>query len=253
MKKEFSQERLNSRFDLESKNWKDLYKDNISNKLSYNNKLYRQKYVLEMLGEGSGRVLDLGCGAGSYFEYLEKLGFEVVGVDSSKEMIKLASQVAVNLKNSKAVHGDIMDLPFQDQKYDAIIAIGLIEYLPDDISFFEIVKKLLKPGGKAVITFRNKLCLERRLWKLYQKFGLRISKIEYFYREHNPADIIILLNVLGMKNINIRYCHFYPLPWPFSRLLNFINNYFAHKMEKYFSTSSISFLASTFIVSFEKQ
>lgn len=250
-KKEYKQEKLNERFDKESLDWHNLYNTNFDNKNSYNNKKYRQKYVLEMLGKGSGKLLDIGCGTGSYFEYLERLGYEVVGVDSSIEMYKIASSVARNLDKCNVIHGDIFNLDLPTNEYDALIAVGLIEYFPDDKTFINLVKKVLKPGGKAVITFRNSLCIERKLWKFYSKLGIKISKNEYFYREHNPTKFITFLKSVGMSNIKIRYCHFYPLPWPISRLLSNINSYLSHKMEKYFSKSNIRFLASTFIISFE--
>lgn len=251
MSTQYDQLKLNDRFDKESQHWQKLYQPTGAKKFSYNNKKYRQQYVLEMLGRGSGKVLDLGCGTGSFFAHLEKLGYEVVGLDSSPEMVKLASAVANTLKHSQAVRGDVLNLPFENNAFSALIAVGLLEYLPDDQNFLKIIRRVLKPGGKAVITLRNSLCSERRLWKLYRKFGLVVNKTDYFYREHNPSHFKSLLELLGFKNIEIRFCHFYPLIWPLSRFFPSLNNFLAHKMEKYFSKSAVNFLGSTCLVLFE--
>lgn len=248
----YDQRKLDSRFDRESTHWQKLYQTTGAKKFSYNNKKYRQQYVLRMLGPGTGKVLDLGCGAGSFFEQLEGLGYAVVGLDSSPEMVKLASSVAATLSNSQAVRGDVLHLPFARHIFDALIAVGLLEYLPDDETFLKIIQTMLKPGGRAVVTLRNSLCLERKLWKLYGKCGLTVNKADYFYREHNPKHFKRLLESLGFSNVQITFCHFYPLPWPVSRLFPAFNNFLGHKMERYFSHSGINFLGSTCIVSFEK-
>ncbi|OIO06493.1 hypothetical protein COX67_02185 [Candidatus Falkowbacteria bacterium CG_4_10_14_0_2_um_filter_36_22] len=247
----YDPQKLKGRFDKESIHWQKLYQQNDNKDRIYNNKKYRQQYVLEILGPGSGKVLDLGCGAGSFFEHLEGLGYEVTGVDFSPEMVKLAASAAGNLKRSRAVQGDVLNLPFESRTFDALIAVGLLEYLPNDESFLKIVGNFVKPGGKIIVTLRNSLCAERKLWKFYQKLGINVNKADYFYREHNPAHFKLFLESLGFKNINIRFCHFYPMPWPLSSFFSSLNNYLAHKMERRFSNSENKFLGSTCIVKFE--
>jgi len=251
MSNKYDQLKLNARFDKESQLWQKLYQPEGEKKSSYNNKKYRQRYVLEMLGPGAGKALDLGCGAGSFFEHLEGLGYEVVGLDSSEEMVKIASAQASSLKNSRAVLGNVLNLPFESNTFNGLIAVGLLEYLPNDEDFLRIVRSALRPGGRAVVTLRNSLCLERKLWHFYRKIGLDVNKADYFYREHNPKKFKKILESFGFKNIKVRYCHFYPLAWPLSRFFPALNNFLAHKMEKHFSGRAISFLGSTVIVSFE--
>ncbi|MFA4941253.1 MAG: class I SAM-dependent methyltransferase [Patescibacteria group bacterium] len=252
MSTKYDQNKLDSRFNKESRQWQQLYLQAGEKKFSYNNKKYRQQYVLGMLGKGEGKVLDLGCGAGSYFEFLEVLGYEVTGLDSSEEMVKIASDFVRTLHRSQVIKGNVLEIPFEDNTFSAVIAVGLLEYLPDDREFLEVIRKVLKPGGKAVVTLRNSLCLERKLWKFYRRFGLDVNKADYFYREHSPRKLKKLIESMGFEDIQIKFCHFYPLMWPLSRLFFSFNNFLAHKMEKYFSGSFIDFLGSTFIISFRK-
>lgn len=246
--REYNFDKLNERFDHEAPAWHKLY-DPVDPSI-YNNKQYRRKYVLEMLGSGSGTVLDFGCGAGGYFEVLEKLGYHVVGLDSAPQMVKTATNVASSLKNTKVLQGDVLHPPFEKHTFDALIAVGLLEYLPNDQNFLRVVKELVKPGGKIVVTLRNSRCFERRLWKLYLKFGINVGNIDYFYRDHDAQSFTALLKAHGFKDVQVRYCHFYPVPWPIHRLIPSINTFLSHKMERYFSQSKINFLGSTMIVSF---
>jgi SAM-dependent methyltransferase len=56
--------KIEERFDRESPAWREIYRRPGRNPFAYHDKQYRRRYVLDMLGKGSGRVLDLGCGAG---------------------------------------------------------------------------------------------------------------------------------------------------------------------------------------------
>ncbi|MDD5031498.1 MAG: class I SAM-dependent methyltransferase [Patescibacteria group bacterium] len=250
MRKKYDQNILNTRFDKESGSWKKLYETDKSSLFKYNNKKYRQQYALEMIGEGSGLILDLGCGSGSFFELLGKLGYRVVGLDSSSGMVELAAAEARRLNNGLVIRGNALKLPFADSAFNALLAVGLLEYFPADEDFLEKIKKIMKPGAKIVITLRNALCFERKLWKFYGKIGLNKFQADYYYREHNPIKFESLLKSMGFQNIQRRFCHFYPFPWPISKLAGPLNSFFANKMEKWFSESFINFLGSTYLVSF---
>ena len=67
-----------------------------------------------LIGEGSGALLDLGCGTGQYAAALAELGWTVTGVDVSEDMLRRAREKGVN-----AVRADATDLPFEDASFDA--------------------------------------------------------------------------------------------------------------------------------------
>ena len=128
--------------------------------------------------------------------------------------------------------------------------MGLVEYLPDDDSILAEIQRIVKPGGKIVVTLRNGRCLERRLWKLYNKVHINKYKTTYDYREHDPEAFRTLTAAMGFVNYSDRICHFYPLPWPLSTLLPSLNSYLANHMERLFSRTRFYFLGSTLISSF---
>src|SRR4030042_417074 len=96
--------KIEARFDRESSTWRDIYRRSGRNPFAYYDKQYRKRYVLEMLGQGEGRVLDLGCGAGEFFEDLRQMGYSVIGADFSTEMVRLASQAGGGI--SRVVRAD---------------------------------------------------------------------------------------------------------------------------------------------------
>ncbi|MFT5470732.1 MAG: SAM-dependent methyltransferase, partial [Verrucomicrobiales bacterium] len=131
----------------------------------YNDKLYRRHYCLELVGEGNGVVLDLGCGAGPYVKSLNRLGHQVVAMDAANEMVALASEEAAKLDgNGWALRGDALNLPFAENTFDSVLAVGLLEYLPDDEEFLTKIGKILKLGGRAVVTLRNERCATSAAW-----------------------------------------------------------------------------------------
>ena len=75
--------------------------------------------VLErFLGPGRGRCLDLGCGTGVAIPALTQLGWSVVGVDVSREMLERAQPHGAELVRAS---GD--NLPFDDSSFDAAVSI----------------------------------------------------------------------------------------------------------------------------------
>ncbi|WP_350344779.1 class I SAM-dependent methyltransferase [Proteinivorax tanatarense] len=105
-----------------------------------------------------GNVLDVGCATGSHGIELSKLGYQVKGVDISKEMIEIAKDKSVGLSNISFATQDIFALD-EESCYDTIICIG--NTLPHFTSLEEIkdvltkFKKMLKHGGKVIVQTVN--------------------------------------------------------------------------------------------------
>lgn len=104
---------------------------------------------LDLCGaKAPARIADLGCGSGIFSSILAAKGFAVVGVDISPGMIKLAQQ-----KFPKSQYqidftvGDVENLPFPADSFDAILLSGLLHHLPDPSRCIREVHRILKPGG----------------------------------------------------------------------------------------------------------
>lgn len=95
-----------------------------------------------------GNALDFGCGTGRSTRYLKDLGFETVGVDISKEMIKFAVD-----NDPKGVYHLITEgglKEFNKESYDLVLSaftFDNIAGMDNKIKIFKDIKRLLKPDG----------------------------------------------------------------------------------------------------------
>jgi SAM-dependent methyltransferase len=96
-----------------------------------------------------GKVLDVGCGAGSHALYLQEKGFEVTAIDISANAIK-----ACELRGLKDVRVEnVLDL--ENVKFDTILLLmngtGIFGTLSETSKYLEKLKSLLSPDGQILI------------------------------------------------------------------------------------------------------
>lgn len=105
-----------------------------------------EKKALEL---AKGKILDVGCGAGSHALYLENKGFEVKAIDISPNAIK-ACQLR-GLKNAKIQNL----LAIENEKFDTILLLmngtGIFETLWHTTQYLQKLKSLLNPEGQILI------------------------------------------------------------------------------------------------------
>ena len=109
-------------------------------------------------------ILDLGCGTGIHANKLSLRGYQVTGMDISKEMIKVANSKKAH--NSEFFIGDMSAFEL-NKKFDSCIAMfasmGYITKNRQIESFLDCVKKHLNPEGILIIDVWNGLCVMREL------------------------------------------------------------------------------------------
>ena len=99
------------------------------------------------------RALDVGTGPGQLAFYLAQAGFAVTGIDLSPGMIEQARQKAeeqglgINFQV-----GDGEKLPFADDSFDLVVSRNLIWTLPDPEAAVKEWRRVLKPGGRIIIS-----------------------------------------------------------------------------------------------------
>jgi ArsR family transcriptional regulator len=96
-------------------------------------------------------VADLGCGTASVAAQLAPHVGQVIGVDNSAEMLKAARKRAGGLKNIDLRRGDLEALPIDPGSCDAAMLLLALTYVEKPPAVLAEVKRILKPGGRAVI------------------------------------------------------------------------------------------------------
>ena len=103
------------------------------------------------------KILDLGCGSGRHIICLLQEGYDVSGIDFSKECVDYTNALTKQYgMNTTVLQASALSLPFKNESFDAVIAHGVLLYLTsDDISIaIEEIHRVLRPGGKALVVVR---------------------------------------------------------------------------------------------------
>src|SRR6266545_782016 len=106
--------------------------------------IYRREMLNAFSFPPADTILDVGCFDG--FILSELPGNFKVGVDLSP----------VHNRKINQVQADACDLPFQNDRFDFVFALDVIEHIPDDQKFVRSLVRVLKPGGSLFLTTPSK-------------------------------------------------------------------------------------------------
>jgi glycosyltransferase involved in cell wall biosynthesis len=112
-------------------------------------------------------VLEIGTATGYLSAEMEKLGCKVTGIEQDSDMAGIARQYCQEM-----LVGDIETLDFKSLgRYDAVILGDVLEHIRNPKDVLERVSKLLKPGGKVLISLPNVANIWIRLNLLLGRFN----------------------------------------------------------------------------------
>jgi len=105
-----------------------------------------------------GKILDVGCGAGSHALYLQEKGFEVTAIDISANAIQactLRGLKNVKVQNLLDIETDPSESEQKKQKFDTILLLmngtGIFGTLAETSKYLQKLKSLLNPGSQILI------------------------------------------------------------------------------------------------------
>jgi len=110
-------------------------------------------FVREAIGDVQGLVaLDLGCGTGRHALWLAAAGAIVTAVDFSEGMLAVARQKPGAGAIRFLVHDLHEPLPFSEGTFDLVVSGLVLEHLRNLAGFFREARRVLRPGGRAVVS-----------------------------------------------------------------------------------------------------
>jgi len=101
--------------------------------------------VLRLLGDGPGRLVDVGCGGGAHALTFAERGWSVTGVDISRNQLELA-----RTRGIEVVEADAAALPFEDESFDAAVSMFTHTDVGDFAGLVREAARILRRGGRFV-------------------------------------------------------------------------------------------------------
>lgn len=178
-------------------------------------RLERQELAGEV--QPGQKILDIGCGNGVLYEFLAPKSIDYVGLDLSRELLKIARKRAKEaallissrakppargrvegsgLSKFKFILGETTSLPFKDNTFDWVFALAVYHHLPSAAWRLKALKeawRTLKPGGRIAITVWNLLSSDFR---------------ERYKITKEATDVFIPWKATGPKAV-LRYIHIF--------------------------------------------
>ncbi len=99
-----------------------------------------------------GTVLDAGAGTGRFSSMLAAMGRPVTALDSSASML---TALKADSPEVNAVEGDIYSLPFEDDRFSAVVCMHVLFHLPDWQRVLGELARVLSPGGRLFFEMRS--------------------------------------------------------------------------------------------------
>lgn len=135
--------------------------ERVSRDVSDNFVFQRSKLAyVEAAGRVSGDVLEIGTGTGYGIDIIAPCASSFVTMDKTR-----SEELGVLPANVKFMQGVVPPLPFANESFDCVVSFQVIEHIKHDKEFVREVFRVLRPGGRFIVSTPNRLMsLTRNPW-----------------------------------------------------------------------------------------
>jgi LmbE family N-acetylglucosaminyl deacetylase/SAM-dependent methyltransferase len=191
-------------FDRRTDEWRSIYRGETFHDHTISRRMELALALIDRLG-GSGRSLDVGCGAGQLVVEMGRRGYKAHGCDISERMVAESRALlereglSARVEQAEAEH-----LPYPSGNFDWVTALGVIEYLPSPAAGMSELRRVLAPGGRLIVTAPNPY----RLAYVLDPVGIlraRIARPKVGYGRHyfSPGRLRRLIEFSGLKLVEL--------------------------------------------------
>lgn len=117
------------------------------------------------------KILDVGAASGGNSSMLENMGFEVVCIELSEVGFRLCRE-----KGLKVIQADARELPFENDTYDAIICLDVLEHIDEDFVVTSELHRVLKRNGNFLVSVPE----DMSMWSMHD---VSVSHVRRYSKE----------------------------------------------------------------------
>lgn len=149
-------DKVRANYDTRVDQWQTIYEGETFHDHVIQRRMQRCLEAVDQLGPGTGRALDVGCGAGQMALAMHQRGYDVSAVDISPGMVEATTATFAAADATADVReADMRHLPYEDDTFAWVTGLGAIEYLTDPGEAVEEFARVARPGGHIVVTSPN--------------------------------------------------------------------------------------------------
>ena len=145
---------------------------------------------------GNGRILDVGCGGGSYLYRLKQWGWETYGVEPSEAGARQAQSLGLTVH-----HGTLESARFSDGFFDVVRLSNVLEHLSDPKETLREVNRILRQDGLVYITVPNTRSF---VFWLFKENWYALDSPRHVI-SYSPKTLQFLCNVTGFEVAEIDF------------------------------------------------
>ncbi len=124
---------------------------------------------------GTGRLLDIGCGAGFVIDLLRDTFDEIHGIDATRAML---DRVDTSSGNVTLHEGVAEELPFEDGTFDLVTAYSVLHHLADHRPVLAEARRVLRPGGVLYVDLEPNRAFWRAIADVEDEYAARLGELD---------------------------------------------------------------------------